>query len=84
MLGYEENIKGDGLIGEYYDNEFLIGTSVDQLEEEIDLYWDADPAENIGLDNFSLKLTGFVRAPSSGEYVFSVKGDDGFHLSIND
>lgn len=55
MLGYEEDIVGGGLNAYYYDNEFLIGTPFERIDETIDFEWEKDPIAGVNVDNFSVR-----------------------------
>jgi len=39
VLGYEEDAPGDGIIGEFYDNEDFEGVAVKEEQENIDFDW---------------------------------------------
>jgi len=39
MLGYEEDIRGTGAKAFYYDNEFLIGTPLEDSESDLEFDW---------------------------------------------
>jgi outer membrane protein OmpA-like peptidoglycan-associated protein len=74
-----------GLVGEYYDGEHfqqLIGTKVDA---KIDFNWGYDaPMKGMSPEHFSIKWHGNLVAPTTGEYQFSVKVDDGIRLWVNE
>jgi len=70
MLGYEEDIVGQGITAYYYDNEQMVGTPFEVKEETIDFEWDSDPIDNINVDNFSVRWEGWVKIPATGEYKF--------------
>jgi len=84
MLGYEEDIVGTGINGFYYDNELLIGTPFERIDENIDFEWEKDPIGGVNVDNFSVRWEGYVKAPATGEYTFQIHTDDGAKLLIND
>jgi len=46
-------------------------------------YWDKAPLENLDDDNFGVRWTGFLTAPSTGNYLLGAYGN-GFRVSIND
>lgn len=77
--------NGTGLYGEYFNNRDLSG-SVDTrtVVPQVDFTWNASsPFGGISADNFSVRWTGQVEAPVTGNYVFSTVSDDGVRLWIN-
>ena len=86
--------KGTGLRGQYYndssDTEYPLadpfaGSPVlTRTDATVNFNWgDDSPAPAVTPDFFSVKWTGQVKAPVSGNYTFSVTGDDGVRLFIN-
>jgi surface antigen len=69
---------------EYYNNKDLSGApTVIYKESNIDKNWGAGgPGKSIGNDNFSVRWTGNFNF-DQGNYVFKVKGDDGFRLWVD-
>ena len=69
----------------YFGNINLTGTPVKvQAESKIDNDWAANsPTTGLPVDNFSVRWEGFVNAPVTGIYTFSVTGDDGIRLWLN-
>ncbi|MEI8204373.1 MAG: glycoside hydrolase family 3 C-terminal domain-containing protein [Bacteroidota bacterium] len=67
-----------GLIGEYFDNAELIGKPVFiQVDTNMEFYWDKNsPAPNVPADNFSVRWTGTITPPESGNYDLGVVSDD--------
>ena len=58
---------GTGLTGRYFNNRNLSGSAVLTRIEDIDFAWGSgSPAAGIGSDDFSVRWTGSVQAPSSG------------------
>lgn len=77
---------GSGLVGEYYQGrnfETFIGKrtdpTIDFIEETSN--W---PLPSMSRDNYSIRWTGRIQAPESGEYYFEVKHDNGARFWIND
>jgi len=66
MLGYEEDITGLGVVGNFYDNEQMVGTPFEIKQDKIDFDWDSDPVENINSDNFSVRWETWIKVPVSG------------------
>eukprot|EP00340_Litonotus_pictus_P007826 CAMPEP_0170525054 /NCGR_PEP_ID=MMETSP0209-20121228/10510_1 /TAXON_ID=665100 ORGANISM="Litonotus pictus, Strain P1" /NCGR_SAMPLE_ID=MMETSP0209 /ASSEMBLY_ACC=CAM_ASM_000301 /LENGTH=1255 /DNA_ID=CAMNT_0010814095 /DNA_START=241 /DNA_END=4008 /DNA_ORIENTATION=- len=84
MVNYEQDASGDGIIGKYFQNKDFLGSFIVQKDPQIDFdFTDASPAEGINKDNFSIKFTGYLLAPQSCEYQFTVDSDGGVLLNIN-
>lgn len=77
--------NGTGLRGEYFNNVNLTGTPfATRVDPQVDFTWNASsPATGINADNFSVRWTGQVEAPVTGNFVFSTVSDDGVRLWIN-
>ena len=85
MLMYEEEKPGDGLIGHYYDNEVWLGSFTERRDDEINFNWTGtSPIAKINPYTFSVKWIGYIMAPYTGEFTFSIDCDDGASLTIND
>jgi hypothetical protein len=83
-LLYEDDSTGDGLLGQYYDNERLEGQPREQIDPVIDFEWTgSSPISGINSTNFSVRWEGFIYAPFTGQYKFTVECDGGAILTIN-
>jgi hypothetical protein len=77
----------EGLLGEYYRGsagdpwqELLL----ERIDPTVDFNWGGtapDPA--VGADNYTVRWTGMVTAPSSATYTFYTQTDDGVRLWVN-
>ena len=84
MLLYEDEERGDGLIGKYFDNESWLGSFVERKDQDINFEWTgASPMKGINPNNFSIRWEGYIYAPYTGQYFFSVECDDGAYLQLN-
>ena len=55
------------------------------MDPAIDFDWgEGAPADEVGANIYSVRWTGFVVAPTAGEYTFHVTSDDGSRLWIDD
>jgi beta-glucosidase len=74
-----------GLNAEYFDNKELAGTpKATKVEQTVDHEWVQTPSiEGIGEDNFSIRWTGVIRPTHTANYKFTVSGDDGYRLLID-
>lgn len=83
-------VKGEkkaGLKAEYFNNITLEGSpALSRIDENIDFRWTLfSPDQNtINYDYYSVRWTGELIAPQSGNIDLGIKGDDGYRLYIND
>lgn len=69
-----ENENGkQGLKGEYYANSKWEGAPLfTRVDDNIDFHWDINtPDPRLKMGNYSIKWTGFIIAPKTGEYNIS-------------
>ncbi|MBP6822654.1 MAG: hypothetical protein KA368_13985 [Acidobacteria bacterium] len=72
-----------GLRGEYFDNEDFTNLKLTRTDSTIDFNWVfASPDPTINSDNFSIRWTGQLIAPATGNYVLVTQSDDGVRLWI--
>src|SRR6266545_2664522 len=80
------NVPEEAWVGEYYNNRDLAGAPVVVRKEDgefIDRYFNgASPAPGIGAENYSVRWTRKLTL-TPGIYRFSVTGDDGVRLYID-
>lgn len=75
-----------GLKGEYFDNPDLAGDPVfTRRDSLIDFRWTLyGPSPELGNSWYSVRWSGFLVAPISGQIHFGIEGNDGFRLYLND
>lgn len=80
-----------GLQATYYANKTLsgkpalIGFGIGGTNGAVDRNWGtASPGAGIGVDNWSLRLTGLVTFPAAGQYTFVSSTDDGARVWVGD
>lgn len=75
-----------GLTAVYYNNNTWQGTpSLTRVDKKIDFYWiNHLPSKAFDRENFSVRWTGYLKAPVSGTYSLGVYGYDQFRLLFND
>jgi uncharacterized protein (DUF1800 family) len=81
-----ESIRyGDGLYGEYFNNMTLSGTAAKtRVDRTVGYEWGGDtPLTGVNTDQFSVRWTGEILAPTTGNYVFSTYSDDGIRVWVN-
>jgi hypothetical protein len=75
---------GIGLLGQYFNNKKLTGAPVLTRTEAVDFSWGtAAPGPGVKADLFSVRWTGFIEVPATGNYVFQTVSDDGVRLWVN-
>ncbi|MDE6622804.1 MAG: glycoside hydrolase family 3 C-terminal domain-containing protein [Alistipes sp.] len=74
-----------GLRGEFFANRTLEGPAVvTTTDESVDFFWEGAPAEGVPADHFSARWTGEFRPVRAERAVFTVSGDDGYRLFVDD
>lgn len=83
-------VSYDGVSGlkvEYFDNPFLDGkpqyTTVDQIDNP-NWIWNSNIVDINRSIPFSLRWSGVITVPSTGEFNFILSGKDGYRLIIDD
>jgi beta-glucosidase len=89
MQGDADPIKKEffpeGLKAEFYNNmDFKGEPAMTRTDELVDFRWNGKPAEEINADKFSVRWTGKVKAPKTGEYFFDITSDDGVRFYLED
>ena len=75
-----------GLLGEYFRNPNVDGTPVfTRVDTTMAPYWDkASPGEGVPKDFFSVRWTGTIHVPETGDYVLGIVTDDKGRLTFAD
>ncbi len=85
MDGYEKDDVGVGLKAEYFDNEAWVGKGKPKRDAQINFNWKgSSPISGINPYNFSVRWTGFLKAPFTGHYRFSIDTGDSVMVTFND
>lgn len=86
FLFTDQSQKQNGLNAEYYDNKNLGGdVKFKRVDKNIDFkFGDGGPGNGIGDDNFSIRWSGYVKAPETGEFEFTTVTDDGVRFWFED
>lgn len=76
---------GTGLSAEYFNNTTLSGTpNLTRKDATVDFGWGAgSPSSVINANQFSVRWTGKVLAPTTDTYTFYATADDGMRLYVN-
>jgi beta-glucosidase len=71
--------------GEYFANKELQGEPrAVQADANLDFSWEKDPAPGVAPTDFSVRWTGRLLPPSSGDFTVSTTSDDGVRLWLDD
>lgn len=76
--------SGSGLLGQYYRGKGFREPILSRTDATVNFNWSTgtpDPA--VPADQFSVRWSGWVQAPSSGQFNFFVTADDGLRLWID-
>jgi hypothetical protein len=78
---------GTGLVGEYFNDpnngSHFVTLVRGRLDPTVNFDWATTaPAAGVSVDNFSVRWTGQVQAPVSGNYTFTTSADDGVRLWV--
>ena len=74
-----------GLRAEYFSNRDLSGApSLTRIDPTVDFAWgNGSPAQGLPSDEFSARWTGKLVPKVTGHYLLSIRGDDGYRLSVD-
>ncbi|MCX7987588.1 MAG: glycoside hydrolase family 3 C-terminal domain-containing protein [Bacteroidales bacterium] len=78
--------KQNGLQGEYFNNKNLEGKpTLTRVDAQVNTdYGTGSPDPSIKPNFFSVRWTGWLKVPESGDYVLSTLSDDGVRLYLDD
>ena len=75
--------EGLGLLGYYFANTNVNGPVQVRLDPAIDFDWGTgEPLPGLGKDYFAIIWMGYLEAPASGEFTFTLNADDRARLQI--
>ena len=86
LFNINENKKNKGLLGEYYNNITLDGKPVfTRNDEKIQFQWTlfSPDQEKLTYDFYSVRWTGKIISPKTGNFKIGIDGNDGYRLYIN-
>jgi hypothetical protein len=80
-LIYWRASSGHGLRGDYFDDRDLLHLKFSRIDREIAFDWGyGSPDPRIPADDFSIRWTGFISAPATGDYDLCLLSDEGPRL----
>jgi uncharacterized repeat protein (TIGR02543 family) len=75
---------GTGLKGEYFDNPDFTNPVLTRTDAKVDFDWGTgSPHASVAADTFSVRWTGMLLAPESGNYTFSSLSSEGMRVYVN-
>jgi hypothetical protein len=75
---------GSGLTGRYYSGTNFNSLVFTRIDPTVDFTWGYEsPGTGVPADGFSVRWTGQILAPVSGNYTFSTVSNDGVRLWVN-
>ena len=76
----------NGLVGEYYNGTNFEQKILTRTDAKIDFNWSwgVSPGKGVDRSYYSVRWTGELFPPETGQYLFSAKFDDGIRLWVND
>jgi len=75
---------GQGLTGEYFDDNDLTDLLFTRVDSEVNFDWGRDaPMADMGTESFSVRWTGYIVPLESDTYTFYTYSDDGVRLWVN-
>jgi len=82
----DENCTLPGLTTEYFSNIELKGDPVAiRIEKNINVcWWEDSPLPALEDDNFSVRWSGYLKAPRTGEYILGGEGFNYFSIYLED
>ena len=74
-----------GLKAEFFSNKNLEGAPIlRRIDPQVNFDWGGNsPAPGVGGQNFSVRWTGELLAPTDGDYRIGASGDDGFRVFLD-
>ena len=78
--------SGTGLVGTYYNDMTLTGSSTQRIDPTINFSWpnsNTSPMTGIGPDNWSVAWTGYIQPEFTDTYTFTTITNDGVRLWVN-
>ncbi|MEK7122602.1 MAG: PA14 domain-containing protein, partial [Patescibacteria group bacterium] len=76
---------GTGLYAEYFSDPNHSSLAASRVDSRIDFMWDYNaPTPSLPSDWFSARWTGWIEAPQTADYTFTVRVDDGIRLWIGE
>lgn len=80
----ECDVVPGGLVGVYHGDTTLTDPRARRIDGPIDFFWGmSSPHPDLGNDFFSVRWSGYVLAPETGDYLFVGATDDGVRIWLD-
>jgi len=77
-------LRQGGLIGNYHANKFLLNQpSLTQVDSTINFNWGQNSIVSTKAESVSVQWTGFLRASTTGQFIFTTHSNDGVRVYLN-
>ncbi len=77
--------EAHGLSAEYYNNTNLEGKpTIARTDATVDFNWQYDGVTPDMVRNFSVRWTGVLVPPTTGDYLIGFTGEDGYRVTVDD
>lgn len=74
-----------GLFAELFDGDNFDRKVKTRVDKQIDFNWSRGPADDgMPADHFTIRWTGYLKAPKPGQYILTSEADDGLRLWIDE
>jgi len=85
VLFTDSSLETSGLKAEYFNNDTFSGQAVlTRTDQQIDFkWWNQSPDNKVRVDTFSVRWTGFIKAPVNGKYAIGIEGFPNVRLLVN-
>ena len=85
VLFTDQSLKANGLQAEYFSNTNLEGTPVHtRVDQNIDFTWKITaPFKDMAYDKYSVRWTGYLSVPESGQYALGGEAFSGMKLYLD-
>lgn len=75
----------NGVLVRYFSDQFFTNLKFQRLEQNLNYNWQGNaPVPQLSNGTFSVRMTGYLRPPMTGNYSFQVKTTDSVRLRVQD
>ncbi|SDY20993.1 PA14 domain-containing protein [Hymenobacter psychrophilus] len=81
LTGHAQTLTPRGLTGTYYRGQNFERAVLTRIDDQLDFEWKKRaPAPELPAEHFSVRWTGFLEAPVTGQYTLHLTVDDGVRV----
>jgi hypothetical protein len=84
VLAAQTKGSGNGLLGVYYNSTNFTGLTFTRLDATVDFRWPRWPSIGVPEENFTVRWSGYIQAPTTDAYTLHLATDDGGRLFLDD